>query len=111
MDRRYCSIYWRFHKKYNEESHKGYFLEVDVQYPEKIHELHHDLPFLSERIKIEKIEKLVTYLHDKTEYVIHIRIIKFNQKAWLKPYNDMTTKLRQKAKKKKFWRRLFPVNK
>ena len=65
------------------------------------------MPFLSERIKIEKIEKLVTYLHDKTEYVIHIRIIKFNQKAWLKPYNDMTTKLRQKEKKKKILKKTF----
>ena len=54
-------------------------------------------------------------MHDITEYVIHIRnlkqalnrglilkkvhrVIKFNQKAWLKPYIDMDTKLRQKAK-------------
>ena len=33
-------------KSYNEESDEGYFLEVDVQYPEKLHELHDDLPFL-----------------------------------------------------------------
>ena len=39
----------------------------------KLHELHNDLPFLSERIKIEKLEKLVANLHDQTEYVIHIR--------------------------------------
>ena len=30
-----------FIKNYNEESDEGYFLEVDVQYPEKLHELHH----------------------------------------------------------------------
>ena len=65
-----------FIKKYNEESNKGYFLEVDVQYREKLHELHNELPFLPERIKIEKVEKLVTNLHDKTEYVIHIRNLK-----------------------------------
>ena len=41
-----------FIKKYNEESNKGYFLEVDVQYREKLHELHNELPFLPERIKI-----------------------------------------------------------
>ena len=35
-----------FIKNYNEESDEGYFLEVDVQYPEKIYELHNDLPFL-----------------------------------------------------------------
>ena len=45
------------------------FLEFDVQYLEKLHELHNDLPFLPERMKIEK---LVTNLHDKTEHVIHI---------------------------------------
>ena len=62
-----------FIKNYNQESDKGYFLEVDVQYTEKLHELHNDLPFLPERMKTEKVEKLVAYLHDKTEYVIHIR--------------------------------------
>ena len=38
-----------------------------------LHELHNDLRFLPERIKIEKVEKLVDNLHNKTEYVIHIR--------------------------------------
>ena len=86
-----------FIKNYNEESDEGYFFEVDVQYPEKLHELHNDLPFLHERMKIKKVKKLVANLHDKTEYVIHIRnlkqslnrglvlkkvhrVIKFNQK-------------------------------
>ena len=41
-----------FIKKYNEESNEGYFLEVDVEYPEKLHELHNDLPFLPGRMKI-----------------------------------------------------------
>ena len=63
-------------KSYNEESDEGYFLEVDVQYPEKLHELHNDLPFLPEKMKIEKVEKLVANLHDKTEYVIHKRNLK-----------------------------------
>ena len=49
-------------------------LKVDVQYTEKLHELHNDLPFLSERMKTRKFEKLVANLHDKTEYVIHVRI-------------------------------------
>ena len=104
-----------FIKNYNEESDEGYFLEVDVQYLEKLHELHNDLPFLPERMKIEKVEKLVANLHDKTEYVIHIRnlkqalnhglvlkkvhrVIKFNQNAWLKPYIDMNTDLRKNTK-------------
>ena len=87
-----------FIKNYNEESDVGYFLEVDVQHLKKLHELHNNLPFLPERMKIEKVEKLVANLHDKTEYVIHIRnlkqalnhglvlkkvrkVIKFNQNA------------------------------
>ena len=62
-----------FIKSYNEESDKGCFLEVDVHYSEKLHELHNDLTFSPERMKIEKVEKPVDSLHDKTNYVIHIR--------------------------------------
>ena len=51
----------------------GYFLEADVQYPENLHGLHNNLPFLPKRIKIWKIEKLVPNLHDQNEYVIHIK--------------------------------------
>ena len=102
-------------KNYNEESDEGYFLQVDFQYPEKLHELHNELPFLPERIKLEEVEKLITNLHDKSEYAIHIRnlkqalnhglmlkkvhrVIKFNEKAWIKPYIDMSPKVRKKAK-------------
>ena len=100
-------------KSYNQESNKGYFPEVDVQYLEKLHDLHNYLPFLPERMKIEKFEQLVANLHDKTKYVIHIknlkealnyelvlikvhRVIKFNQNVWLEPYIDMNADLRKK---------------
>ena len=102
-------------KNFHEESAEGYFLEVDVQYPENLHSLHNDLPFLQERMEIQKDRKLVSSLHDKNEYVLHIRnlkqalnhglvlkkvhrVILFNQNAWLKPYIDMNTDLRRKAK-------------
>ena len=62
-----------FIRNYNEESDEGYFLEVDVQYLEKLHQLHNDLLFLPERMKTEKVGKLAANLHDKTEYVIHIK--------------------------------------
>ena len=42
-----------FIKNYNEESDNGFFLEVDVQYIAKLHELHNDLPYLTEIMKIE----------------------------------------------------------
>ena len=61
---------------YNEESDEGYFLEVDVQYLEKLYEFLNDLPFLIERMKIEKVEMLVATLHDKTEYIIRLRSLK-----------------------------------
>ena len=41
-----------FIKGYNEESNEGYFFEVDAQYRENVHEIHNDLPFLPERMKI-----------------------------------------------------------
>ena len=49
-----------FIKICHEESYEGSFLEVDIQYLEKLHEVHNDLPFLLERMKMEKVEKLVT---------------------------------------------------
>ena len=108
-----------FIKSYNDERDEGYFLEVDVQYPENLYILHIDLPFLPERIKIEKVENLVANLHDKNECVIHIRnlkqalnhglalkkmhrTIKFNQKDWLKPYVDMYTDLRKRTDIEKY---------
>ena len=39
-------------KNYNEESYERYFLDVDVQYLKKIHGLHKDLPFLSEKMEL-----------------------------------------------------------
>ena len=62
-----------FVKNYNEESDEGHFTEVDVQYSERLLELHNDLPFLHERMKIDKAEKFVVNLHDKTEYIIHTK--------------------------------------
>ena len=71
-----------FIKKYNEESNEGSFLEVNIKYLEKLHELHNDLPFLIERIKIEKVKKVVTNLHDKTECYSHKKS-KPNIKSWI----------------------------
>ena len=103
-----------FIKNYNENNDKGYILEVDVKYPKRLHELHSDLPFLSERMEINKCKKLVCNLFNKKKYVTHInslkqvldhglklkkihRVIEFNQKEWLKPYIEMNTELRKTA--------------
>ena len=114
-----------FIENYNENNDKGYILEVDVKYPKRIRELHSDLPFLSERMEVNKCKKLVCNLFNKKKYVVHInalkqalnhglklkkihRVIKFNQKEWLKPYIDMNTEL-IKAAKNDFEKDLFKL--
>ena len=63
-------------KHHYEESYERYFFKGGSPYTEKLHELHNDLPILPERMKIEKVEKLVANLHDKTEYAILTRNLK-----------------------------------
>ena len=47
-----------------------------MQYTKTLHNLHNDLHFLRERMKIENVEKLLANLHGKSEYVIHIKNLK-----------------------------------
>ena len=80
-----------------------------------MHELHNDLPVLSEKINIEEVEIFIAKLNHKTEYVIHERnlkkalnhglilkqvhkVIQFIPKAWLEPYIKMNPEPRQKPK-------------
>ena len=91
-------------------------LEVDLQYPEELHDSHNDYPLCPERVKCDKgVEKLIPNLRDKTKYVIHYknliqclqqgmklkkihRGIKFTESEWLKPYIELNTYLRSQAK-------------
>ena len=70
-------------ENYNEESAEGNFLEVDVQHPEKLHNLLNDLQLLFERIKIEKVEKLVATLYDKKRICCTYEKFKTNIKSWI----------------------------
>ena len=91
-------------------------LEVDLEYPEELHDLHNDYPLCPERLECDNgVKKLIPNLGDKNNYVIHYknliqclrlgmklkkihRGIKFNESTWLKPYIDKNTKLRAQAK-------------
>ena len=96
-------------------SDNSYLLEVDVKYPKELHDLRNDLPFMYEKMEINRAEKLVPNLNDKKNYVIHMRVlnqalrhglilervhcmIEFDQSVWLKPYIDFNTQLRTQAK-------------
>ena len=109
-----CNVSKIHIKNYDEDSDKGYILEVDIYYPKELHDLHSDFPLLAERMKINICNKLVCNLYDKNNYVVPTRalkqalnhglilklhrVIEFNQEAWLKEYIDINTKLRTEAK-------------
>ena len=65
-----------FIKNYNENSDIGYYIEADVEYLKNLHKLHSDLPFLPERMKINKCTKLVCNLNNKENYSVHILALK-----------------------------------
>ena len=91
-------------------------LEVDIEYPENLHDLHNDYPFCPEKVKCKNgVEKLIPNLRNKKKYVLHNknliqcldmglkitcihRGIKFVESEWMKPYIEKNTNLRTKAK-------------
>ena len=63
-------------KNYNKNDDYGAILIVDVDCPKKLHKLHSDLPFLPDRMKINKVDKLICNLQNKRNYVVHIALLK-----------------------------------
>ena len=99
----------------SKEKKYSYLLEVDVKYPRELHNLHNDIPFMCDKMKINGVEKLIPNLYDKKKYIIHIRALKqaidhglilekihrcirFRQSAWMKEYIDFNPRLRTAAK-------------
>ena len=65
-----------FIKSYDEESDVSYLLVVDTEYPKTLRLLHSDLPFLPDRMKVNKANKLVCNVSDKENYSIHLVALK-----------------------------------
>ena len=77
--------------KYKADSKKGFILEVDLKYPQELHDIHNDYPVASEKVKVSNnmlsayckkiaekynisiglVSKLIPTLRDKKEYVLH----------------------------------------
>jgi len=93
---------------------RGCILEVDLEYPKELHDLHKDYPLAPERIVVNKLEKLIPTLRKKDKHVLHHRNLKqylemgmnltkihrgiaIAEDAWLKPYIELNTKLRTEA--------------
>jgi hypothetical protein len=114
----------------------GYFFEVDLEYPEELHDTHDQYPLAPEHVEIKESmlsdyqkklakdlnmkvggRKLCLTLQDKKHYICHYRnlkfylemglkltkvrrVLEFQQSAWIKPYIELNTSLRQQAKNK-----------
>ena len=60
---------------------KEHILEADKECPKELHKNRSELPFLVERMKIRKVEKLVPNLKDKYSCVVHIKSLNSGIKA------------------------------
>ena len=96
------------------ENRQPCILEVDLEYPKNLHDLHNDYPLAPERVVVNGVEKLIPNLNDKNKYVIHhealkqyldlglrltkvYRGIKFREEPFMKRYIELNTELRKKA--------------
>ena len=79
--------------QYNEDSNKGLLIEVDLEYPKELHDLHNDYPLAAERVRVNNnmlskyckriatkynistglVGKLIPTLSKKEKYVLHYR--------------------------------------
>ena len=108
-------VKWMTENQFDSWKEISCILEVDLEYPQNLHELHDDYPLAPERLITNKVEKLIPNLNDKIKYVVHHETLKqylslglkltkihrgisFSEKPWMKPYIDLNTNLRDEAK-------------
>ena len=63
-------------------------LEVDLEYPTNLHDLHNDYPLAPERLIINKVEKLIPNLNNKVKYVVHHETLKLYESLGFKSYKN-----------------------
>ena len=97
------------------DTNQGFIFEVDLDYPKSLWKSHNDYPLAPEKVKIDKVDKLICSFLPKKNYVLHYknlkqyleegmilkkvhRGIKFVQSPWMEPYIRKNTDLRKEAK-------------
>ncbi len=110
----YKNFRWMNEKELSDWESMPCFLEVDLEYPEELHDLHNEYPLAPEKITVGKVEKLVPNLNNKSKYVLHhenlklylkhgLKLIKihrgitFEEKDFMKSYIDLNTNMRAKG--------------
>ena len=96
------------------DTNQGFIFEVDLDYPDTLWESHNDYALAPEKLKVDKIDKLICSFIPKRHYVVHYknlkqyleermilkkvhRGIKFYQSPWMEPYIRKNTDLRKLA--------------
>ena len=105
---------WMNDNELEEWAEHSCILEVDLEYPDDLHDLHNEYPLAPERITVNKTEKLVPNLNNREKYVLHHtnlkqylnlglkltkihRGVKFLERDWMKEYIQLNTDLRTKG--------------
>ena len=97
------------------DTNQGFIFEVDLDYPKSLWNSHNDYPLATEKVKIDKVDKLISSFLPKKHYILHYknlkqylkegmilkkvhRGLKFVQSPWMEPYIRKNTVLRKEAK-------------